>query len=337
MFLFQYPQEPEDINAQTEIFSNQNDDFKMINEEYQPLPQQTSIEHETQPLYLHQPSTISTYEKSNSTNNHTNIHTVWLLVKGFIKPKSTILHADMDDDEKEFDNDEVDYTTINFESIKGVKAQISPAHYLNLHKDIQNLTQKIKTTQGHCIYKTIQPNNNDNLALEINRACEYTSECGANRFMIYYTGHGQTNKGDWKLNAKYNKYSYMTLQNLFESLFVFRNNAKIKQIHILSDCCDSYKWVDDLCNYHSDSYIQYLNKSVYIYASACNQPNAQIISEDNKFSKWLCGKTDKGVCYYHAIHPKRLWTNSVMRDYDDYDRELWGNFNDGDPRKQIFG
>ena len=86
----------------------------------------------------------------------------------------------------------------------------------------------------------------------------------------------------------------------------------VEQAHIFSNCCDSYKWVDSLFHYHQHA--KDFNESIYIHASASNQPNSEITTKDNRFSSWLCReeKQLEEVCYQHAMHPEATWNNPEM-------------------------
>ena len=101
-------------------------------------------------------------------------------VKSFVEEKVAEFFAD--DQNESITDDDIDKINLPSKAVNNS----SPAHFLDLDKDINPITIKIKSMHAHYHYKTIKPYNNNKLALEIQIACKYGSEHGANRFIIYW-------------------------------------------------------------------------------------------------------------------------------------------------------
>lgn len=236
-----------------------------------------------------------------------NIHTVWILIKGYTsKPKIKLNNENRRN---------------NWSHVPGFKGggggdqntdylKHQDAPYLpKLDKDMERMTAKIAATDNHHCYMIIDIAHNtnyskDQLQNSIEDACKKAKESVAKRFMIYYTGHGQMHTGNWIINPSAEQ--NISLQDIFTLTESYFDNPIGVQVHMVNDCCFSADWIKKMQNYTGNKEFKKERKnSMYVFA-----PKKEVTwAKDGKFSPWFCQETEDGVCLYGKIENGEFISN----------------------------
>eukprot|EP01084_Bolivina_argentea_P091928 165460_1 len=171
--------------------------------------------------------------------------------------------------------------SINVSKRKGTK---NGGYLAGMTLDMANMEKFVTGPKGKFkhLYNTVS----DMVSLEcdyvlgaIKKAAEYTKENGASGLIIYYTGHGEEDTGNWCFSD-----GVITLDQVV--------NVVSKYCHIFEmfcDCCFSGNWAEELSEYANEL------KCVKVYAACFPEEVAyDDPDEGGYFTRWLVNKNLKG-------------------------------------------
>eukprot|EP00486_Rosalina_sp_Unknown_P015572 CAMPEP_0201595578 /NCGR_PEP_ID=MMETSP0190_2-20130828/192535_1 /ASSEMBLY_ACC=CAM_ASM_000263 /TAXON_ID=37353 /ORGANISM="Rosalina sp." /LENGTH=188 /DNA_ID=CAMNT_0048055611 /DNA_START=482 /DNA_END=1045 /DNA_ORIENTATION=+ len=108
--------------------------------------------------------------------------------------------------------------------------------------------------------------------------------------------------------------SSISLEDIFNSISCIFTSKIKKEARILADCCYSNRWVTEIALFKDKEVLHESLSELHVYGSA--HPNNGG-AEDGKFSPWLCGETQVGICYHGRVDKDggwiRLWVDGDIK------------------------
>eukprot|EP00486_Rosalina_sp_Unknown_P003982 CAMPEP_0201568374 /NCGR_PEP_ID=MMETSP0190_2-20130828/9417_1 /ASSEMBLY_ACC=CAM_ASM_000263 /TAXON_ID=37353 /ORGANISM="Rosalina sp." /LENGTH=418 /DNA_ID=CAMNT_0047989417 /DNA_START=46 /DNA_END=1302 /DNA_ORIENTATION=+ len=242
--------------------------------------------------------------------------TIWILIKGYTKSRKINLNADRKKGANKHNHDK--YSIPN-----------------ECSKDMETISKEIGDKDDQHVFMTIDIKHEnasfgkEGLIIKLAEAYNYACKYGE-RLIIYYTGHGQQNTGDWILNSTSMTSTsiksfhdetknhcpidngLVSLEDISESVFTSNRN---KEIRILSDCGYSNQWVAKIGKFTDNVILKDSEYEFHVYGSADPKTGR---AEDGKFSAWICGKSEVGICHHGKVDKDGgwigLWVDSKLTD-----------------------
>eukprot|EP01084_Bolivina_argentea_P174909 302940_1 len=168
--------------------------------------------------------------------------------------------------------------------------------------DMMNMEQYCNKRENSSFYNAISNNNMTAASVlqEISTACKYAKFNKAKFLNIYYTGHGETDTGNWIFKDK--------VVSLKDVMITIQTHWGKSHFRLHCDCCFSGNWVLQLSNYKHEL------DTVWIYAASWP---GKVAYDDPKTGgywthMWTSGDHSRNFFYCSGIVYNKKWDISYQ-------------------------